>query len=89
MCHMSKNYREVVPILYNMYLVAITAGFASAWVECLFSALTGIDTPQRQRMTTDQDSDLTYLYFQSKMLQSLDFDDFLREWKNKPRKLSL
>ena len=28
--------------------------------------LTGIDTPQRQRMTTDRESDLTYLYFQSK-----------------------
>ena len=85
--YMLKNYRDIAPILCNMYLIAITAGFASARVECLFSSLTGIDTPQRRSMTTDREADLTYLYFESKTLQSLIFDDFLRKWRNKPRKL--
>ena len=84
---MLKNYRDIAPILCNMYLIAVTAGFASARVECLFCSLTGIDTPQRRSMTTDREADLTYLYFESKTLQSLIFDDFLREWRNKPRKL--
>ena len=34
--YMLKNYRDVAPILCNLYLIAITAGFASARVECPF-----------------------------------------------------
>ena len=60
-----------------------TAGFASARVECLFSSLTAIDTAQRRSMTSKLEADLTYLLFESKTLQSLTFDDFLKEWKKK------
>ena len=56
-------------------------------VECLFSSLSAIDTAQRRSMTSKREADLTYLLFERKTLQSLTFNDFLKEWKKKPRKL--
>ena len=43
--YLNKEYPEAAPILCNLYLICITAGCASARVECLFSALIAIDTP--------------------------------------------
>ena len=85
--YLSKKYPEAAPILCNLYLIAITAGYASARVECLFSALIAIDTPQRRSMTNEREADLTYLLFERKTLSLVTFDNFLREWRKKPRKM--
>ena len=85
--YFNKKYPEAAPILCNLYLIAITAGYASARVECLFSALTAIDTPQRRSMTSEREADLTYLLFERKTLSLVAFDNFLREWQKKPRKM--
>ena len=74
---MLKDYCDAAPILCNMYLIAITAGFASSRVERLFSSLTAIDTAQRRSMTSKREADL----FERKTLPSLTFDDFLKEGK--------
>ena len=71
-----------------LYRVAATAGFAQARVESLFSALTKIDVPQRRRQSTKRETQLTFLYFESKTLMALKFEDFLKIWESKPRKLS-
>ena len=38
-------------ILQQMYLVAVTAGYSSSVVECVFSALNRIDMCHRRKMT--------------------------------------
>ena len=80
------RHSEGAPILAQLYKVAITAGYASARVECLFSALTKIDSPQRRSMTTKTKSDLTILHFERKTLMSLKFSDFLKVWKYETKK---
>ena len=85
---MVKNHANNAPILTLLYRVAVTAGYASARVECVFSALTKVDAPQRRRMSTRREANLTFLHFERKTLMSLRFEDFLKVWREKPRKLS-
>ena len=40
--YMMKNHSISAPILTSLYHVAVTAGYASARVECLFSALSRV-----------------------------------------------
>ena len=44
--HLIEKHKESAPILGSLYEVAITAGFSSTSVECLFSSLTMIDSPE-------------------------------------------
>ena len=46
-----ENYSKAAPILVILYHLAITCGYASARVECLFSSLTYIDSAQRRFST--------------------------------------
>ena len=83
------EYKSIAPVLCFLYNVAVTAGFTSTRVECLFSALNQIDTPQRRSMTTKRECELSYLSFENKVLFSdITFDMFLKAWKSKSRKLS-
>ena len=84
---MTKHHSKSAPILTLLYKLAITAGYASARVECLFSALTTVDAPQRRSMSTKREEDLTLLHFENKTLMELKFTDFLNEWTKKPRRL--
>ena len=72
---MDKNHVNNASILTFLYKLAVTAGYGSARVECLFSTLTKVDTPQRRRMTTERESNLTFLHFERKTLGI----DFLNE----------
>ena len=84
----AKDHGKSAPILSNLYRVAVTAGFTSTRVECLFSALTRIDSPQRRSMKTARECDLAYLAFENKVLmEDITFERFLVEWKSKERKL--
>ena len=84
---LNKEYLEAAPILCNLYVIPITVGYTSGRVECLFSALTAIDTPQRRSMTSEREADLTYMLFEGKTLSLVTFGSFLREWRKKPRKI--
>ena len=86
--HLIVKHKESAAILGSLYKVAITAGFSSARVECLFSSLTMIDTPQRGSVLTERECQLAYLAFERKTLLDISFDTFLHAWKTKPRKLS-
>ena len=86
--HIIEKYVESAPILCSLYRVAITAGFSSTRVECLFSSLTRVDSPQRRSMLTKRECQLAYLAFESKTLLDISFDTFLHAWKTKPRKLT-
>lgn len=83
-----RNHKDSAPVLTILYRVAVTAGYASARVECLFSSLSKVDAPQRRNQTTKRESNLTFLYFERQTLMSLQFEDFLKIWESKPRKLS-
>ena len=83
------DYQDGAPILSSLYKLAITAGFTSTRVECVFSSLTRIDSPQRRSMKTDRECDLSYLSFESEVLiNKISFDDFYKRWTTKPRALT-
>ena len=84
---MRKQHSTTALTLTIMYRVAATAGFASARVESLLSALTKIDAPQRRSMDTEREADLTFLFYEKDTLMALKFEDFLKMWQAKPRKL--
>ena len=68
--------------------MAVTDGFTSTQVECLFSSLTRVDSPQRRSMKTKRECDLAYLAFESQVLMhEISFESFLAEWKLTARKL--
>ena len=82
------EYGDSAPVVSSLYKVAITAGFTSTRVECLFSSLTRVDSPQRRSMQTERECELAYLAFESKiLLDKVTFDDFLHTWKLSSRKL--
>ncbi|CAB3993666.1 Hypothetical predicted protein [Paramuricea clavata] len=84
------NHQKGAPILSSLYKVAVTSGFTSTRVECVFSSLTRVDSPQRRSMKTQREADLAYLSFESKvLLNDITFEDFHKAWKMKPRTLSL
>ena len=86
--YMAKSHIDCAPVLTILYRIAATAGYASARVECLFSALSKIDAPQRRCQTSQRESNLTFLHFERKTLMALKYDDFIKVWDSKPRKLS-
>ena len=47
-----KDHGKTAPVLTELYKVAVTAGFTSTRVECLFSSSTRVDSPQRRSMKT-------------------------------------
>ena len=47
--YMVKNHGEAAPILCILYRISVTAGYASARCECVFSSLTKVDAPQRRK----------------------------------------
>ena len=65
---MVTNHANNAPILTQLYKVAVTAGHASAPVECLFSALIKADAPQRRLMQTKREADLTFLHCEQKTM---------------------
>lgn len=85
---MVRNHEISAPVLTSLYRIAVTAGYSSARVESLFSAVTKIDAPQRRKMTTKRETNLSFLYFEKKTLMNLKFEDFIKVWMSKPRRLS-
>ena len=82
-----KNHESSAHVLLQLYYVAITAGFTSTRVECLFSSLTRIDSPLK-KLKTARECDLAYLTFESGVfMNGVTFDDFLHAWKASPREL--
>ena len=66
---------------YQLYKLAVVAGYTSVTNECSFSALQAIDAPRRRS--------IAFLYFEKEVLSSITFDDFVKEWFKKPRKLDI
>ena len=84
---MVRSHAEAAPVLCLLYRVAVTAGFASARCECVFSSLTKVDAPQRRSQSVKRETNCTFLYFEKKTLMELEFEDFYKIWVGKPRKL--
>ena len=76
-------------ILQQLYLVAVTAGYSSSVVECVFSALNRIDTCHRRSMTPYRETSLTLLHFENTITRAITFKQFLVKWNAKPRRLVL
>ena len=70
---MIKNYSGAATVLTQLYKLSITAGYASVTNECSFSALQQIDSPRRRSMSPYRECDLTFLYFERELLDSVTF----------------
>ena len=81
------NSRPSIRILRILYHVAITAGYSTSTAECVFSARKRIDTHCRRKLTPYKQGGLTVLHFEKSITGSITFEEFLNEWKKKPRKL--
>lgn len=81
-----RHHEKSAIVLLKLFEVAITAGYTSTRVECLFSALTRIDSPQRRSMLSKRESELSFLAFEHEKLNDLTFEDFLVEWKCTPHR---
>jgi hypothetical protein len=66
------------------------SGFTFTQVECVFSSLTRVDSPQQRSMTMQREADLAYLSFESKvLLNDITFEESHKAWKMKPQTLTL
>ena len=84
-CSKDTNTPVILSILYKL---AITAGYTQSSVECLFSALTRIDSSQRRRQLIYRKQSLACVHFENKVTKELRIDEFITAWKKKPRALS-
>ena len=82
-----KNYSDAAPILTALYKLCMTCGYASACVGSLFSAMSYVDAPRRQRSGSERESSLTHLFFERKMVREITFEEFSVEWLKKPQSL--
>ena len=80
-----KIYADAAPVLISMYKLAMTCGYASARVESLFSAMSYVDAPRRQRSTSERECALTHLFFERNLVKEITFEEFCEEWLKKPR----
>ncbi len=73
------------------WVAAITAfGCSTAVCESSFSALSRIETPQRQGMKVDRLQKLTLLAFERERTKKIDLEKFLRRFsESKSRRLQL
>ena len=77
-------------VLSAMFRMAIVAGYSTSTVENSFSARNRVDTDRRRRLSPYKQGDLSLLHFESALLQlSLTFEDFLKVWKEKSRRLKV
>ena len=72
-------------VLSAMFRMAIVAGYSTSTVENSFSARNRVDTDRRRRLSPYKQGDLSLLH----LLQSLAFEDFLKVWKEKSRRLKV
>ena len=75
-----ENYSSVAPIIIILYKVAITWGYASARVECLFSSLTFVDSSGRSSSTPYRKCSLSHLFLEKRVVQKI---SFVSEWCKK------
>ena len=83
-----QNYSAAAPILITLYKVAVTCGYASARVECLFSFLTQVDSSRRRSSTPYRECALTHQFFEKAIVRDISFEEFTLEWQKKPRALN-
>ena len=84
---LNSDYSSTAFVLIMLYKVAITCGYGSARVECLFSAMSHVDTLKRRNQSPYRECNLTHIYFERDIVKSITFEDFENEWCKKQRKL--
>ena len=83
---LKRNYPSTAYILVILYHVAITYGYASTRVECLFQLLHV--TPKRMCQSPYRECNLTHIYVEKYVVNKLTFEEFAQEWNKKARKLN-
>ena len=64
-----------------LYKLAVTAGYTQCRVECLFSAVTRVDSSHRRGQLIYRKACLAYLQFEKGLTRKLTFEEFVAEWK--------
>lgn len=81
--------QETTPVISSLLKVAIVAGYSTSTVENAFSARNRVDTDRRRRLTPYKQGNLSLLHFEKQILSAIDFESFLKIWKEKPRRLKV
>ena len=79
----------VLSAMFLEWRLPIVAGYSTSTVENSFSARNRVDTDRRRRLSPYKQGDLSLLHFESALLQSLTFVDFLKVCKEKSRRLKV
>ena len=58
------------------YKVALTCGYVSARVECLFSSMVYVDAARRRHNTPFRESALTHFFFLKDPAREISFEEF-------------
>lgn len=86
-CQLLLPVKDAFPNVYSVYAAGLTFGVSTASCEASFSTLNRVLTPYRRSMTHSRKSNLVLLSFQAKYTSTVNFDDFLIEFRKKNRRL--
>ena len=75
-------------VLATLYKLAVTAGYTQSKVESMFSAAKRTDSCHRRSQLVYRKASLSFLHFEKQVTREITFDEFLVEWKRKPRALN-
>ena len=84
-----QNQDSMIVLSAMFIMVIVIAGYSTSTVENSFSVRNRVDTDRRRRLSPYKQGDLSLLHFESALLQSLTFKDFLKVWKVKSRRLKV
>ena len=80
---------ESMPVISALLRTAVVTGYSTSTVENSFSARNRVDTDRRRSLSTYKQGNLSLLHFEKELLNNISFEDFLSEWRKKPRRLNL
>lgn len=81
--------KDAFPTTYRLFEACETFGSSTAINECSFSAVGRIDTVRRMCMNDDRLRNLSFLTFEKKRLEALDYDNIMHKFAEKDRKIQL
>ena len=80
---------ESMPVISALLRTAVVTGYSTFTVENSFSARNRVDTDRRRSLSPYKQGNLSLLHFEKELLNNISFEDFLSEWRKKPRRLNV
>ena len=80
---------ESMPVISALLRTAVVTGYSTSTVENSFSARNRVDTDRRRSLSPYKQGNLSLLHFEKELLNNISIEDFLSEWRKKPRRLNV